>query len=71
MKEKAKQLAQKIDSYDKIHVVSHIDADGITSASIAYKALERADKDVEVKFVKQLDEREIDELDSYENGLIW
>jgi len=71
VKEKAKQLAEKIKSYDDIQIISHIDADGITSASIAYKALERADKEVKVKFVKQLDENEIKRLDPPENRLIW
>ncbi|MBS3782488.1 MAG: DHH family phosphoesterase [Candidatus Thermoplasmatota archaeon] len=71
VKEKAKRLAQKIQCYDKIQIVSHIDADGITSASIAHKALERADKDIDVKFIKQLDENEIDTLKDRENGLIW
>jgi len=71
VEEKAKELAQKIRSYDEIQIVSHIDADGITSASIAYKTLERAGKRVNVKFVKQLDESQIEELNSNENGLIW
>jgi len=71
VEEKAKELAQKISSYDEIQIISHIDADGITSASIAYKALERAGKKINVKFVKQLDESEIEELNSNEDGLIW
>jgi len=71
VKEKAKQLAQKIRSYGEIQIISHIDADGITSASIAYKALERAGKKVSVKFVKQLDESEIEKLNSNGNRLIW
>jgi len=71
VREKAQQLAQKIRNYEKIQIISHIDADGITSASIAYKALERAAKNAEVKFVKQLDESEIDELNYNEDRLIW
>ncbi len=72
MKEKAKELAKKIQSYDEVQIVSHIDADGITSASIACKALERAGKDVKVKFIKQLDESEIDGFNSSEEDrLIW
>ena len=71
VKEKAKQLADKIKAYEKIQIISHIDADGITSASIAYKALKRADKEADVKFVKQLDKSEISELSSYDDKLIW
>jgi len=71
VEEKAKELAQKIRSYDEIQIISHIDADGITSASIAYRALERAGKKVNVRFVKQLDESEIERLNSNDNGLVW
>ena len=71
MKGKAKQIAEKLLSKEKILIVSHIDADGITSASIAHKALERAGKDPEVKFVKQLDESEIEKLQDEEYDLIW
>jgi single-stranded-DNA-specific exonuclease len=38
-----------------IHVVSHIDADGLTSAAIICTALERAGREYSVEFVRQLD----------------
>jgi len=43
----------------KIHVVSHFDTDGITSAAIISKTLERLNKQFSIKIIKQLDEREI------------
>ncbi|MFP4142609.1 MAG: DHHA1 domain-containing protein [Candidatus Natronoplasma sp.] len=71
MKEKAENLAEKLLSQEKILIISHIDADGITSGSIAYKALERAGKEIDIKFVKQLDESEIDRLEDNDHDLIW
>ncbi len=38
-----------------IHVVSHIDADGLTTAAIICTALERAGREYSVEFVRQLD----------------
>ncbi|MFA5173980.1 MAG: DHH family phosphoesterase [Candidatus Pacearchaeota archaeon] len=43
----------------KIHLVSHFDTDGITSAAIFSRTLERLNKEFTIKIVKQLDEQEI------------
>ncbi|MEF8873430.1 MAG: DHH family phosphoesterase [Candidatus Thermoplasmatota archaeon] len=71
MKEKAALIADRLLSNESVHIVSHIDADGIASASIAYRALERAGKDVSVEFVKQLDESEIERIREESHSLIW
>ncbi len=72
MIEKAKQIANEISSCDSVKIVSHIDADGITSASIAFKVLKRADIKTEVKFVKQLDVSQIENLKkSFNQDMIW
>lgn len=71
MKNRAKKIAEKVLNANRVQVVSHIDADGITSASIAYEALRRVGKDVEVKFIKQLERDEIARLKSQVDGLIW
>ncbi len=71
MKEKAERIAKKLLSRENVLVVSHIDADGITSASIAYESLKRADKEVDVRFVKQLDESEIKDLKDNDYDLVW
>ncbi len=68
---RAKEIALKIEEADSIVVVSHIDADGITSGSIAAKALQRLNKDFRVDFVKQLDEKKIEELKDENPDLVW
>ena len=51
-------LLEKIKN-KKIHVISHFDTDGITSASIFSKTLERLHAQFSVKIIKQLDNEEI------------
>ncbi|MBU4138327.1 MAG: DHH family phosphoesterase [Euryarchaeota archaeon] len=53
--DKAQVCADFIKEHPSAIVVSHIDADGLTSAAIMGKALERAGIEYEVRFVKQLD----------------
>jgi single-stranded-DNA-specific exonuclease len=43
----------------KIHLISHYDTDGITSAAIFSKTLERLGKQFSIKIIKQLNEKEI------------
>jgi len=47
---------------NKIHIVSHFDTDGITSAAILSKTLERIEKQFSVKIIKQLTEDEINKF---------
>ncbi len=68
---RAAEIARRIESADNIVVVSHIDADGITSGSIAARALERLGKEYRVDFVKQLDEKKINELKDENPPLVW
>jgi len=44
---------------NKVHVISHFDTDGITSAAILSKTLKRLDKTFSTKIIKNLDEKEI------------
>ena len=46
----------------KIHLVSHYDTDGITSAAILSKTLERIEKQFSLKIIKQLTEEEISQF---------
>ncbi len=71
LKKQIKNIVQKLKKSQKVHIVSHIDADGITSASIAYKALERAGNEVSVEFIKQLESDKISSLRDAEHELIW
>ena len=47
---------------NSIHVISHYDTDGITSATIFSKTLEKLDKSFSVKILKQLTEKEINQF---------
>lgn len=53
-----KEFLKKIQG-KKIHLVSHYDTDGITSAAIFSKTLKRLDKQFSIKILKQLNEEEI------------
>lgn len=58
----AEKCADVIKKFDEILVVSHIDADGLTSAGIMKKALLRCDIEPEMKFLRQLDARSLEEM---------
>ena len=62
MAKHARECAEEIRKFEEIQLVSHIDADGITSAAIISKALERAGIGSEMMFVKQLDEAIVEKL---------
>jgi RecJ-like exonuclease len=62
--EAAKAIAERISAqdFDKVVIISHIDADGLTAASIASLLLQYEEQNHEVKFIKQLDESVIEDL---------
>ncbi len=62
LKEKAMQCAMYIKKHASALVVSHIDADGLTSAAVMGKALEREGISYEVRFAKQLDLATLNEI---------
>ncbi len=57
-------LAKEIKKREKIVVIHHYDADGLTSGAIAIKALEREKKKVEHICLKQLYKENIEEIKS-------
>jgi single-stranded-DNA-specific exonuclease len=59
---KAAELIKK-HRHDSIEIVSHMDADGVCSAAIISKALDRLDIKQNVKFVRMLYREIVDELD--------
>ncbi len=71
MFKRARELAEIISREDTIKIVGHIDADGITSASIAAITLERLGKDYDVEFVKQLDPPTIERIKDENPPLVW
>ena len=52
-------------------IVSHIDADGITSAAIAATACKRLGKEYEMVFAPKLSEEYIAKINSSERSLVW
>ena len=56
------RCAEEIRKHRSVHVVSHIDADGLTSAGIICTALERGNIEYTTSFVKQLDEKALDTI---------
>ena len=66
MRERAKEFADKISTSKKkeITLISHIDADGITSMSIMVRVLKRAKIRFKGIFLRQLDERTVEKIPS-------
>jgi single-stranded-DNA-specific exonuclease len=71
LEKRAKEVGNIIKKSKQIHIVSHIDADGLTAGSIAYKTLERLGKDFSIEFVKQLDEDVIKNIKDKNHELVW
>jgi len=69
--EAAKEMAETILQASRASIVAHIDADGVTAASIASASLERAGIPHEVRFIKKLDRDEIDRINREEVDLTW
>ncbi|MEM5772909.1 MAG: DHH family phosphoesterase [Candidatus Aenigmatarchaeota archaeon] len=67
--ERSAKIFKSIISQKKVKIISHIDADGITSASILSKMLLRMNKNFELKFVKQLTRSKIDRIKFTENDI--
>ena len=67
----AAAAAKMIMSSKDVLVVGHIDADGITAASIASKTLDRIGKEHTVIFAKKLSEDVIEEINKSKHSLVW
>ncbi len=66
----AGKLAEELIKSSDIHIVTHVDADGISAGAIAKKFLDREGIDNSIQFVKQLDEKTIERIK--DNGkLTW
>ncbi|MEE9405847.1 MAG: DHH family phosphoesterase [Candidatus Aenigmarchaeota archaeon] len=68
---KAARIAQTVKSTPgRVRVISHYDADGITSASIMVKALLREGRDFHLTIIKQLGEDIVQELAKEDNSIM-
>ena len=65
IKEKAKELASIIEKQEEVSIVAHCDADGITGAAIAKKALDEIGIKNEVKIVRYLNKKILQNLDKF------
>ena len=61
--ERARECAEFLREADDVLLISHIDADGLTSAGIASAALDRAGVGHETRFSKQLDDEDLEEIE--------
>jgi RecJ-like exonuclease len=66
-------LADRVREASSLHVVSHIDADGISAGAIAFRAGRRLGIRPEIDFIKQLDDFVIERLakEVDEGTLVW
>ncbi|MDK2876469.1 MAG: single-stranded-DNA-specific exonuclease [Archaeoglobaceae archaeon] len=67
---KAEELSELIREQSDVLVVTHIDADGITAGSIALRALNRAGIEADIRFLKQLDKKEVEKI-ADEGKFVW
>lgn len=64
-------IASIIREAKAVHIVSHIDADGLASGAIAVQSLQRLHKKYSVEFVKQMDAAVIHRLKREKHSLVW
>jgi single-stranded-DNA-specific exonuclease len=69
--QRASEVGDIIRASKQIHIVTHIDADGITAGAIAAETLRRLGKKYTIECVKQLDEVVLNKLLSEHHELIW
>ena len=67
---RAREIAELIKRQDDVLIVTHIDADGITSGAIAFESLNRAGIECDIVFIKNLDSKFIEEL-ANANRFVW
>ncbi len=71
MESDIRSAASAVRKAGRILIVSHIDADGITSAAIAASTCERLGKEYEVVFAPKLSEEYIDKVNTSDSNLVW
>ncbi len=71
VKEAARKVAQRLRDASSVMIISHIDADGISSGSIASNVLDHIGIENQIRFVKKLDEVLIAELEEANHELVW
>ena len=70
LREEAEKCIKPILKAENAHVISHIDADGLTSAGIISKALRREQIKHSIEFVQSLEPTKIEEIKNIKTDLI-
>ncbi|HQQ24663.1 MAG TPA: DHH family phosphoesterase [Methanomassiliicoccales archaeon] len=70
-RERARSLADRVRNAGSVAIFSHIDADGVSSAAIAYRAVERLGFTPKVHFLKSMSEKDIKLINSCPEELVW
>lgn len=68
---RALEIADVIKKSKEIHIVTHIDADGIAAGAIAKASLSRLGKEYSIECVKQLDDAILNEISNKNHELVW
>jgi single-stranded-DNA-specific exonuclease len=68
--ERAAKISKALMREKNVKIVSHYDADGVSSAAILLKALAREGTNFEMRILKQLTEKDIENLDVGENDFL-
>ena len=71
MLQRLNDIASIIRQAQSLHIVTHIDADGITAGAIASQTLQRLGKNYTLECVKQLDEAVMNKLLAERHELVW
>lgn len=71
MIDQAAVLADRLRKARHVKIVSHIDADGLTSAAVAARALERIGKPYDVEFLKSLRGHDVERLRNENPDTLW
>ncbi len=71
MQTRAEEIKQIITQAQDIHIITHIDADGIAAGAIASRTLDRLGKQYSLEFVKQLDESIMKNVADANHELVW
>lgn len=71
MLDQAKVLADRLKQARHVKLVSHIDADGLTSAAVAARALDRLGIPYEAEFLKSLKPHDVERLKNENPDTLW
>ena len=71
MLKRAEEISNIILKSKKVHIVTHIDADGIAAGAIAFETLKRIGKDATIECIKQLDDIVLNKIANENHDLVW